>query len=326
MDKIVGNEKLIDNMINTINNNKMNHSYILEGGEGTGKTTIGKFFAKAILCESDKKPCDSCHSCISFDTDNNPDFFYITTEKKSLGVADIRKSITATVNIKPFRSNKKVYLIEDSDSMTIAAQNAFLKTLEEPPEFVVFILTANNKHNLLTTIISRCITLNTVSLSEQSLYKAIDSMQNKCENDLYLDKNVAVKLADGSIGKYLSTVCNEDFINNREKLLQIVENIKKYDIIDIIQKSDELAKNKIDNQIVYDVLLSWYRDLLVYKSTNNINLCLNIDKKQYIIDNDIYIKKIYSKIDALSNFKNGYTHTVNQTMNLNILFLKLREV
>lgn len=154
-DKIIGNNENKKILENTIKTGSILHSYIFTGMPGIGKMLFAKEFAKAILCEGTQKPCEKCESCISFNGENNPDITIIDEKEKSIKTQTI-KNMVKGVYEKPIISSKKVYIINDSQKMTKEAQNSLLKTLEEPPEYVVIILITENENLLLNTIKSRC--------------------------------------------------------------------------------------------------------------------------------------------------------------------------
>ena len=138
-DKIIGNDKIKEMLYKSVKDKKTSHSYLFVGIEGIGKKEIAKEFAKMLLCISDNKYCNTCKSCIEFDSNNNPDFLYIEPEGNSVKIEQIRY-IQRKIQEKPIISNKKVYIINDADKMTTEAQNCLLKTLEEPPEYSTIIL------------------------------------------------------------------------------------------------------------------------------------------------------------------------------------------
>ncbi len=325
---IIGNNNLKKKMVSLSNNESFNHSYILEGAIGSGKSILARFFAKAILCESDEKPCDTCFSCISFNSNNNPDFHILKSDKKSFGVDLIRDNITEIVNIKPFRSKYKVLILESADKMTVQAQNALLKTIEEPPKYMVFILIAENNKYFLPTIISRCSIMTTMPLDDNTIKQEALKFCDKNDMDIQEDYiNFAVNASEGSLGRCLYFLQDEDFKILRQKTLDFFQNINNYNIVDVIKKADSFAKEKVNPEKLYDILIFWYRDLVIYKTTNSTKDCYNIDRKNFIqIKSDLYtLEKLYKKISAISYFKEGYSSNANLTINLEVLFLKLRE-
>lgn len=157
--EIEGNEHIIKSMRRAVKNKMVSHAYIISGAEGSGKKLIASAFAKALLCdERADEPCCKCVSCRTFDGGNNPDMIYVYPKKtKALSVDDVREQITSDVNIKPYNHDYKIYMIPKADTLTVQAQNALLKTLEEPPEYAVFILLAENTAAFLPTVLSRCV-------------------------------------------------------------------------------------------------------------------------------------------------------------------------
>lgn len=154
-DNIIGNEKNKQFLKQIIDTNNIAHSYMFVGKESIGKLLFAKEFAKAILCTETNKICNKCKSCIEFDTNNNPDFSILEPDGNSIKIDQIRE-LTKKVYEKPVVSNKKVYIINDSNYMTKEAQNSLLKTLEEPPEYITIILITSNENSFLPTIKSRC--------------------------------------------------------------------------------------------------------------------------------------------------------------------------
>ena len=168
-ENIIGNtsnKKILEKAIET---GKISHSYIFSGPEGIGKSLFAKEFAKAILCENTQnKPCNNCKSCIEFDNYNNPDIVIIDEKEESIKT-ELIKNLTNDVLKKPLNGNRKIYIIDNSENMTREAQNTLLKTLEEPPEYIVIILITKNHNLLLNTIKSRCIKIQFAELTDEEL-------------------------------------------------------------------------------------------------------------------------------------------------------------
>ena len=169
---IIGNEKNKELLKNIIKTNSIAHSYMFVGTESIGKKLFAKEFAKSILCIDNEKPCNKCKSCIEFDTENNPDFNILKPDGNSIKIDQIRE-LTKKVYEKPVVSNRKVYIIDDSEFMTKEAQNSLLKTLEEPPEYVTIILVSSNDNLFLPTIKSRCTKISFDRLSDNELMEIL---------------------------------------------------------------------------------------------------------------------------------------------------------
>ena len=187
---IIGNDKNKELLKKLIDSNNIAHSYMFIGNDSIGKMLFAKEFAKAILCMEKEKPCKKCKSCIEFDTKNNPDFIILEPEGKSIKIDQIRE-LTRKVYEKPVVSNRKVYIINDSNNMTKEAQNSLLKTLEEPPEYVTITLIASNDNMFLPTIKSRCTKVAFNKLSDIELTNVLKREYN------YLDvPEITFKIAD----------------------------------------------------------------------------------------------------------------------------------
>lgn len=172
-ENIIGNEKNKELLKKIIDTNNIAHSYMFVGKDSIGKFLFAKEFAKAILCIEEGKPCNKCKSCIEFNTNNNPDFSILDPEGNSIKIDQIRE-LTKKVYEKPVVSNRKVYIINDSNYMTKEAQNSLLKTLEEPPEYITIILITSNENLFLPTIKSRCTKVLFNRLTNQELANILE--------------------------------------------------------------------------------------------------------------------------------------------------------
>ena len=143
---IIGQEQIKEHLQNALESGKISHAYIINGEKSSGKEFIAKVFAMTLQCEKGgKEPCQECHSCKQVLSGNQPDIIKVLHEKpNTISVEDIRTQINDDVAIKPYSSPYKIYLLEDAEKMTVQAQNALLKTLEEPPEYAVIILMTAN--------------------------------------------------------------------------------------------------------------------------------------------------------------------------------------
>ena len=166
--KVLGQNHITQHFENAIKMGKISHAYIINGEAESGKMELALQFAKALQCEDNntvgKTPtgvaCGKCKSCHQTDTGNQPDIRIVTYEKSGIGVDEIREQINNHIVIKPYSSKHKIYIVPDCEKMTEAAQNALLKTIEEPPEYGIIILLTTNADKFLQTILSRCVVLN----------------------------------------------------------------------------------------------------------------------------------------------------------------------
>ena len=276
---ILGNDKIKELLTNSVKNNKISHSYLFIGIEGIGKKLIAKEFAKMILCIDENKYCGSCKSCIEFDTDNNPDFKIIEPDGNSLKIEHIRE-FQSKVAEKPIISNKKVYIINDSDKMTTEAQNCLLKTLEEPPEFVTIILIGSNENAFLSTIKSRCMILHFNKIQDDEIKKFLEeNYQNKVNSKIMLDA------FQGSIGKALQI---QDKQEEYEKIEKIIYSLENKDKIDILKMSEPIYKAKEEKFDILDYMNIVFINLA--KKSNKYAQCINIveDAKKRLQSNANY--------------------------------------
>lgn len=234
-ENIIGNEKNKKLLNQIIRTNNIAHSYMFIGKESIGKMLFAKEFAKAILCINDSKPCGECKSCIEFESSNNPDFEIIEPDGNNIKIEQIRELIKKVYE-KPIVSNKKVYIINDSNLMTKEAQNSLLKTLEEPPEYVTIILIASNENLFLPTIKSRCTKIMFRKLTDSELKTILERKYNKLNI-----QELMLKIADGSVNKAVSLEGKEELYNKVNRIYSSLENVN---IIELINSKEDIFKDK----------------------------------------------------------------------------------
>ena len=171
--EIIGHEQIIEHLQNAIRLNKVSHAYILDGEEGSGKMLLASAFAQTLQCEQGgTEPCGKCHSCIQAESRNQPDIIRVTHEKPgSIGVDDIRDQLCSDILIRPYSSPWKIYIVDEAEKMTVQAQNALLKTIEEPPAYGIVLLLTENSEAFLPTILSRCVTLKLRPVKDEQIRK-----------------------------------------------------------------------------------------------------------------------------------------------------------
>lgn len=234
---IVGNEKNKQLLENIIKGNNISHSYMFIGKMGIGKLLFAKEFAQAILCEK-QSSCGKCKSCIEFVSNNNPDIKIVEKEgTNNIKIEQIR-DMNSRIIEKPIISNKKVYIINDADSMTKEAQNCLLKTLEEPPQYAVIILVGQNDNLFLNTIKSRCTKIIFQNIPDDILKNALEE-----KFDYRNITKSMLSLFEGSIGRALELRGKEEIYEN---IKNIFTNLDKINIIDLLNKKEIISKYKED--------------------------------------------------------------------------------
>lgn len=207
-----------EKLLSEIASGKLSHAYLIEGGEGCGKTYFARFAAAAVLCTGDKPPCGKCPSCVKALAGSHPDLFYFSPDKKaSMGVETVR-DIKKSLFFMPNDGDRKVYIIDDAQKMTVQAQNALLKFIEEPPASVLFFIVADKKESLLPTVVSRTRIISLAPSDNADIRRFLMSESKKSGGE-QIDE--AINMAEGSPGKALKLLCR-DFSRQRQLCLDFM--------------------------------------------------------------------------------------------------------
>lgn len=270
-EKIIGNKPIKEMLTKSIENDTLSHSYLFIGIQGIGKKLIAKEFAKRILC-LEKKSVDNCKSCMELEGNNHPDFMCIEPEGNSIKIEQIR-FLQKKIQEKPIISNRKVYIIDDADTMTTEAQNCLLKTLEEPPEFATIILIGNNENAFLPTIKSRCMILTYQPIEEKEIQQYMQThygITNMTSNQL--------AMFQGSIGK---AILLKDKQEQYHKIEDMIAGLNKNDLLTIMQLAEPLykAKDEIFEILEYINILLLKLAKENYLYTNCIEIVENTKKR-----------------------------------------------
>ena len=292
-EKIIGNEQVKKHFCDAIAQNKVSHGYILSGEDGLGKLTFAKTFAQMLLCESKgERPCGICHSCKQCEGGNHPDIVYVNHEKNVIGVDDVREQINKDIIIKPYSSPYKIYIVDEAEKMSVQAQNALLKTIEEPPAYAIIILLSTKGEKLLPTIRSRCITLKLRPVVEEEMIRYLK--EHGVEEERI---SIVIKLARGNIGRALKMAQSESFYEMIDMIIKMLENVWKMDLFEIMSFIERLSKYKINIYDCFDFMRLWFRDVLLFKATSDMNLL--IFKNNYKSINEIASKCSYEKLENI---------------------------
>lgn len=322
---IIGQEQIKEHLQNAIATNKVSHAYIINGERCAGKEFIAHVFAMALQCEKQEtEPCQECHSCKQALSGNQPDIIKVTHEKpNTIGVEDIRSQINGDIAIKPYSSPRKIYIMNEGEKMTVQAQNALLKTLEEPPEYAVILILTTNVNALLPTILSRCVVLNMKPVRDELVKKFL--METVQIPDYKAD--VCVAFARGNVGKAKLLASSEEFDNIKEEAVTLLKYINDMEMSEIVAAIKKINDYKFDVNDYLDILSIWYRDVLLFKATNDANHLIFRGEIQYIrkvADRCAYegIEKI---IQALDKAKNRLNANVNFDLTMELLLLTIKE-
>ena len=322
---IIGQEHIKEHLQKAISANKISHAYIINGEKGAGKEFIANTFAMALQCEKgEAEPCMECHSCKQAITKNHPDIITLIHEKpNTIGVEDVRGQIVNDVAIKPYSSRWKIYIVNEAEKMSVQAQNALLKTLEEPPAYVVILLLTSNSSMLLETILSRCTVLNMRPVEDKIVRKYL--MENLHVPDYQAD--ICVAFARGNIGKAKSLATSEDFENIKKEAITVLKYIHEMDIGELMQAIKKINEYKVSISDYLDIMIIWYRDVLLFKATNDANDLIFKEEVKYIREraNQSAYEGIENIIKAIEKTKIRLDANVNFDLALELLMLTIKE-
>lgn len=336
---VYGQDVIVKTLKNVIKNEKLSHAYLFSGPRGTGKTSSAKLFAKAINCLNNKNgdACNECKNCKSFNENSNPDIIEIDAASNN-GVDEIRE-IKNKVNLVPSMSKYKVYIIDEVHMLSIGAFNALLKTLEEPPEYIIFILATTEPQKLPATIISRCQRFDFKSISKEDMRNCLKNII-KNEN-IDITEDALIEIIENSKGgmrdaigmldqafafcdneitiedvqELSGTVSNREVINFFEKLL-----LKKYDeIVEIIKKWSYSGK---DFYLITQKLINYIRYGILYKKKIILE---NIDISQLDVLKNYSEADLYLIIDNMTDILNRLASDYQKDLTFEIQIIKIMD-
>jgi len=322
--EIVGHEQIKEHMQAAIRDKKPFHAYLFQGEEGVGKEALARTFAAGLQCQSESadKPCKECVSCRQMESGNQPDVIWVTREKASLGVDEIREQLCNTMDIKPFSSPYKIYLVPEAEKMTEAAQNALLKTIEEPPEYGIVILMTSNISALLPTIQSRCLTMEFRPLSTAVVESFV---KEHCQVPDY-QARASAAFAQGNLGKAMRYAKSEDFIERKDHIISLLRHVEQMDLSEMLAVIKDLGTRKDEVRDYIDLMVLWYRDVLLFKATKDINQLLFQDEASYISREASHrsYEKIEEILQAFEKAKVRLRANVNFDITMELMLLALK--
>lgn len=304
---IIGQEFAKKYLTNSLRKNKINHAYMFEGINGIGKKKFAGELAKILLS--------------SENVDSSPDYININADGSSIKIAQIRKLQTDII-IKPHKEYK-IYIINEAEKMTIEAQNALLKTLEEPPEYAIIILITNNKEQLLDTIKSRCEIIKFLPISLLDLKKYL------------IDRGIEDQRAQllsvfsrGSIEKALELSESADFAIMREDIQSYIQTILDKKIIDILEIPANMDKYKKEIMSILDIFVNYFRDIMILKENVDKSMIINADKIVFIqnMSKKITYSQVSKIIDIIEDTKTKIRSNCNFNISIQVMALNIYEV
>ena len=338
LDDVYGQDVIVKIIKNSILNNQISHAYLFAGPRGTGKTSIAKIFAKIINCEN-PKDCKPCGECVSCTQKNNSDIIEIDAASNN-GVDEIRE-LRNKVNLLPAYGKYKVYIIDEVHMLTQGAFNALLKTLEEPPAHVIFILATTDPHKVIETILSRCQRLDFKKISTEAIVENLSVIAEK--EKINVDKEALIeiaKLADGGMRDSVGmldqaraytegkiTVNDIHDINGTltetdlNKLLENIIDNKLDEILEKIEKYNDQGKNFVK---LLEEFIDFVRNILLYKEAPKYfkERKQNIETYEQIAPK-ITIKELFSIIETFNKYSFEMKNNNNSKLLFELAFIKI---
>ncbi len=304
---IIGQEFAKKYITNSIKNDKVNHAYMFEGIDGIGKNLFAKEFGKLLINVDN--------------VDNSPDYINIEPTGSSIKIAQIRE-LQSDIIIKP-HSKYKIYVINHAEKMTVESQNALLKTLEEPPEYAIIILITNNKESLLPTIKSRCEIIKFLPISIMELKKYLI--------DRGVEEKRSALLANfsrGSIEKALELSESSDFSIMRDDIQKYIQDILDKNMVEILNISSDMDKYKDKVIIVLDMMINYFRDIMICKDRADKDMLINGDRITFIqnMSSKITYSQVSKIIDIIEETKRKMRSNCNFSVSIQVMALNIYEV
>ena len=327
--EILGHHKQIRELRNMLAEGKLPHALLLSGPAGVGKKMIGRLLAAAILCEQPRqgKPCGACASCRGLLAGGHPDYYELVPEARGKGarlihIEEIRE-LTGLAAHYPVLSDRRVLLIDEADAMNEQAANSLLKTLEEPPGQVTFILVTGARSALLDTIVSRCMPVSFGMLSQEDLQKLLSERNVPVQEAAEL-----AALADGSIGRALVLYENGG-LARRDEALAFLQQLKQMPIQGLWAKAQQMGeweREPVQEWLLYFRML--LRDLLVLYEDGASPLLYHQDRREALLALLVSFtdRQLFALLDEVRELQRRLLANVNLRLQLEAFFLRLRDI
>ena len=322
---VVGHEEIISHLQNAIRLGKVSHAYLFGGEHGSGKKLLASLFAMTLQCEEHGvEPCMKCASCRKALSKNHPDIINVTHEKpNSIGIDEIREQVINDVGIKPYESRYKISIINDAQKLTLQAQNALLKTIEEPPAYAVILLLADNPDALLPTITSRCVILSLKPVGDQ-LVK--DYLMDRMHIPDY-QAEVEASFAQGNIGRAREMAGSSEFHEMTENALRLLKHSRSMEVYELVDAVKAMSSEKQNIHEYLELFTMWFRDVLLFKATKEVDYLvfkeeINDIKERASVSSYEGLEQI---LEAIQSADSRLRANVNFELVMELLFLTIRE-
>lgn len=323
--RIRGHNHIKKYFINAINSENILHSYIISGEKGSGKKSLVNLFATALLCDSgEKEPCMCCDACKKSLAGAHPDIIHVNHEKPgSISVDEIRKQLITPMLVRPYYGKYKIFIIDEAHLMTPQAQNALLKTLEEPPSYGIVFLLTENEDMLLQTILSRTVKLYCGEISKQEIKRYLIEEKNITD----YKAEICAMFAQGNVGKSIAMATDEDFYIMKESVIDLIKMIAHSSTCDLLLKVKSILSNKDKIEDYLNYIYIWYHDVLMYKSSGHFDFCLYADQELNLSNHGqlLSFEGLKKILDAIEHARTDLKANVNFELVMEVLFVKIKE-
>jgi len=323
---VLGQEHIVRQMRRAISAGHVSHAYILEGGRGVGKKTLARAFAKALQCEIlQDDACGQWLSCRVFESGNHPDIHYASgTNASSIGVDDVREQIVRPMGVKPFRYRYKIFIVDNAETLTVKAQNALLKTVEEPAPYGVFIFLAANINGILPTVLSRCVVYKLNGLPDKVILQALAGAGVSDGNT----RRLCAAFAGGSIGQALEFAGSEDFTAMRELAIDIIRRFGQADMLDVFRLYRRFETWKDSIHRLLDMLYLCCRDCIVQQCVNSWRAESGADQETYMADiaeitAGTQLKALYRGVDAIARARKALLENASFQLSIELMLMRM---
>lgn len=338
-DRVIGQKLAVEHLQNALRTRHVSQAYLIHGEKGVGKKMLALSFAAALVCESPQErdgvlePCGQCHACLQILSGSHPDVMMVTAERagvttktRTLGV-QLSRFVQADVAVKPYEAEWKIYIVPEADRLNIQAQNALLKTLEEPPAYAVFLLLAENLSVFLPTILSRCVTIPLHPSSKAALTEYLQQQGKPGQKAEFY-----AELSHGNPGRCMA-LCEEELENYLQETTRFLERLESQTSRQIVVFSQRTAgggKEELPQHTedFLDFIRSWYRDVLIMKSTQDAGRLIFKDHIQYI--SNIAVQLPYESLEkiqqAIDTAQKRVQSKENEAQTTELLLLGIRRI
>lgn len=311
MGAFIGHNLILKKLKNRIEAKEISHAHIISGEDGIGKSKLAKIFACNILGVREDR--------------DYVDIINYKTKKSSFGVDEVR-GVIEEVNKKPYEGNKKVIIIYEGNKLTVQAQNALLKTIEEPPTGVFIILLCESLELILDTIKSRCEIHKLTPMSKEDIREYIITTNSEVySND---EINAAISYSEGIPGKAEAFLKDNNLKDMRNILVDLLYKVVKGDMDSLLEFENRLTPYKDKKDEILNILGSLVRDIIIYKELSNVNGIINGDKindiKQLAIE--MSYKRLNKIIDKIGECRNAFFGNSNFSLTIRVMFIGFMEV